>query len=106
MDDDPSRRRVAVADDLVARYGFAAVGDLELRFVVRQVLCRGDIARLRGLVALLLFLRDEEGPEFQYLALGIDLQHLFQIVERDDPRSDLAVELLLVVALVDRHDLA
>ena len=93
VDDDVSRRGITIPYHLVARNRLAAFGDFELRF--RRGLCirrRGDFARGLGIVGVLLLLfGDEEGPEFEYLALGVDFQGLVQAVERDDSRSDLAV---------------
>ena len=105
--DDVSRGGVSIPYHLVARNWLAALRDFELRFRGRSLLCRGDFARNCGIVRLvLLLLGDEEGPEFEYLALGVDLEGFVQVVERDDSRSDLTVQLLLVLAVVNGRDLA
>ena len=101
--DDVARRRVAVPHDLVSGDRLAAFGDFELGFC-RRFLFRGGFARGGGVVAvfLLLFV-DEQRPEFEDFAFGVDLQDFFEVVEVDDPRPDLAVQFLLVVTLVDGY---
>lgn len=107
VDDDVAAGRVAVAHDLVARNGLAALGDAELWFGL-HVGRRLYLTRRHGSIALLglLLLGDEEGPELEYLALRVDLEGLLQRVDGDDSRADFAVELLLVAAAVGRDDFA
>lgn len=106
VDDDLAAFGVAEADYAVARNGLAALRDDELRFGARgdRILCRA----LSRVVALLLplFLWDEERPELQQFLGRAAFQDLLQVVEPDDSRADLAVELLFVRAAVGRHDLA
>ena len=105
VDDDLSRGGILVPHDLVSGDGLAAFGDLELGF--RRDIChRGNIPRGRIVGLLLLLLGNEEGPEFEDFAFGVDFEGLVEVFERHDTGSDLAVQLLLVVAVVDGDDFA
>lgn len=104
VDDDLARLRIAESHDLVARNGFAALGDDEFRRrVVRRLVDR------RRFVVLALRLRlfgDEQRPEFQDLARRVDFQMLLYIVQPDDACTDFAVKLLLGRTFVCRNQLA
>ena len=114
VDDDVAGFRIAVTHDLVSRNRFAAFRYLELgrfRLFFGRVRCiRRRFARVvdsRRVVALLVLLFvDEKGPELEYLAFGVYFQDFVEVLQVDDAGSDLAVQLLLVVAFVYRDDLA
>ena len=49
--------------------------------------------------------RDEELPELQNLARGVLLKQLVEVVKSDDSCTNLAIQLILISALIRRHQL-
>lgn len=103
------RIRIIVADYLVARYRIAARSDYELRGL--GVVPIGQSGRFPILFLVvpaqkLEGIRYLQRPKFQYFAGRIFAEHLAQIVQADDSRTELAVKLVLVRAFVGRQHLA
>ena len=104
--DDLARSGVPVPHDLVTWNGFATLGDFETgvrpghRLPVQCL--PGEVSSASSSS----FWGMNRVQNLSILLLELTLRALSRLSSRDDPGSDLAVQLLLVVALVDGDDLA
>ena len=64
------------------------------------------MCRVGIVIRIIVVALDEESPELEQFVLGVRLDHLLKVVERDDPGPDLGVQLLLVAAVVGGDELA